>query len=190
MHLLGCPPYPGRCGPPVPDMPSEDDSGKQHRLRLRTLLHSGEKEQQGPAWSIAAQSKYLNDRAENSHQPTGQRKHAMEGFGSVGGAQRFLSAFSGISPHVRPRRHLMTAAAHRAEMGIRFAILDQITGGLAQIRPPSRHGAIGADVSDEGQGIHVLARRPVSFRSLLSDPNVPPVGLVCALGRRPARRYY
>jgi len=29
---------------------------------------------------------------------------------SVGGAQRFLSAFSGISPHFQPRRHLMTAA--------------------------------------------------------------------------------
>jgi putative transposase len=74
------------------------------------------------------QSKYLNNRAENSHQPTRQRERAMKGFRSVGGAQRFLSAFSGISPHFRPRRHLMTAAAHRAEMSIRFAIWDQITG--------------------------------------------------------------
>ena len=74
------------------------------------------------------QSKYLNNRAENSHQPTRQRERAMKGFRSMGGAQRFLSAFSGISPHFRPRRHLMTAAAHRAEMSIRFAIWDQITG--------------------------------------------------------------
>jgi putative transposase len=74
------------------------------------------------------QSKYLNNRAENSHQPTRQRERAMKGFRSVGGAQRFLSAFSGISPHFRPRRHLMTAAAHRDEMSIRFAIWDQITG--------------------------------------------------------------
>jgi putative transposase len=74
------------------------------------------------------QSKYLNNRAENSHQPTRQRERAMKGFRSVGGAQRFLSAFSGISPHFRPRRHLMTAAAHRAEMSIRFAIWEQITG--------------------------------------------------------------
>jgi putative transposase len=79
------------------------------------------------------QSKYLNNRAENSHQPTRQRERAMKGFRSVGGAQRFLSAFSGISPHFRPRRHLMTAAAHRAEMSIRFAIWEQSTGvaGLA-----------------------------------------------------------
>ncbi|WP_055625789.1 IS6 family transposase [Streptomyces hirsutus] len=72
--------------------------------------------------------KGLNNRAENSHQPTRQRERAMKGFRSVGGAQRFLSAFSGISPHFRPRRHLMTAAHHRTEMTTRFAIWDQVTG--------------------------------------------------------------
>ncbi|WP_324801579.1 IS6 family transposase [Streptomyces cyaneofuscatus] len=71
--------------------------------------------------------KGLNNRAENSHQPTRQRERAMKGFRSVGGAQRFLAAFSGISPHFRPRRHLMTAAHYQAEMTIRFAIWDQIT---------------------------------------------------------------
>ncbi|MFJ1847460.1 IS6 family transposase [Streptomyces sp. NPDC088146] len=71
--------------------------------------------------------KGLNNRAENSHQPTRQRERAMN-FRSVGGAQRFLSSFSGISPHFRPRRHLMTAAHYRAEMTTRFAIWDQITG--------------------------------------------------------------
>lgn len=48
------------------------------------------------------QSKYLNNRAENSHQPTRQRERAMKGFRSVGGAQRFLSAFCGISPTSGP----------------------------------------------------------------------------------------
>ncbi|MCX4461047.1 IS6 family transposase (plasmid) [Streptomyces sp. NBC_01340] len=72
--------------------------------------------------------KGLNNRAGNSHQPTRQRERAMKGFRSTGGAQRFLSAFSGISPHFRPHRHLMTAFDHRAEMTIRFAIWDQITG--------------------------------------------------------------
>lgn len=33
----------------------------------------------------------------------------MKGFHSVGGAQRFLSAYSGISPHFRPNRYLLTA---------------------------------------------------------------------------------
>ncbi|MFC9643869.1 IS6 family transposase [Streptomyces mirabilis] len=76
--------------------------------------------------------KGLNNRAENSHQPTRQRERAMKGFRSVGAAQRFLSTFSGISPHFRPHRHLMTASQHRAEMTIRLAIWDQITGAASQ----------------------------------------------------------
>ena len=51
----------------------------------------------------------------------------MNGFRSVGGAQRFLSAFSGISPHFQPHRHLMTAPHYRAEMTIRFTIWDHVT---------------------------------------------------------------
>ncbi len=58
----------------------------------------------------------------------------MKGFRGVGGAQRFLSAFSGISPHFRPRRHLMTATHYRTEMTTRFAIWNQITGTTA---PPA-----------------------------------------------------
>ncbi|GAA2564432.1 IS6 family transposase [Streptomyces fimbriatus] len=76
--------------------------------------------------------KGLNNRAENSHQPTRQRERAMKGFRSAGGAQRFLAAFSGVSPHFRPRRHLMTASDHRAEMTIRFAIREQITGAAGR----------------------------------------------------------
>ncbi len=41
------------------------------------------------------QSKYLNIRVENSHQPTRQRERAMKRFTSPGHAQRFLSAFRG-----------------------------------------------------------------------------------------------
>jgi putative transposase len=57
----------------------------------------------------------------------------MKGLRSVGGAQRFLSAFRGISPRFRSRRRLMTAAAHRAETTVRFATWERITGvdGLA-----------------------------------------------------------
>ncbi|MFD3537693.1 IS6 family transposase [Streptomyces sp. NPDC058664] len=72
--------------------------------------------------------KGLNNQAENSHQPTRQRERAMKGFRSVGAAQRFLPAFSGISPHFRPRRHLMAAPHYRSEMIIRFTIWDQIIG--------------------------------------------------------------
>nr|WP_308406971.1 IS6 family transposase [Streptomyces sp. AC555_RSS877] len=74
------------------------------------------------------QSKYLNNRAENSHQPTRQRERAMKGFRSVGGAQRFLAAFSGISPHFRPRRHRFTAHDYRTEMHHRFTTWRIVTG--------------------------------------------------------------
>ena len=73
-------------------------------------------------------SKYLNNRAENSHQPTRQRERAMKRFKSIRHAQRFLSAFSGISPHFRPRRHLLSAADFRQVMAERFAVWNEITG--------------------------------------------------------------
>jgi DDE domain/Transposase DDE domain len=73
-------------------------------------------------------SKYLNNRAENSHQPTRQRERAMKRFRSAGGAQRFLSAFSGISPHFRTRRHLLHAQEYRREMANRFSIWNEVTG--------------------------------------------------------------
>ncbi|GAB2471222.1 IS6 family transposase [Streptomyces incanus] len=74
----------------------------------------------------------LNNRAENSHRPTRQRERAMKGFRSAGGAQRFLAAFSGISPHFRPRRHLMAAPDYRAEMTLRFATWEQVTGAAGR----------------------------------------------------------
>jgi putative transposase len=72
------------------------------------------------------QSKYLN-RAENSHQRTRQRERAMKRFKSVRHAQRFLSAFSGISAHFRPRRHLLSATGWRTEMADRFAVWYEAT---------------------------------------------------------------
>jgi len=73
------------------------------------------------------QSKYLNNRAENSHQPTRQRERAMKRFTSPGHAQRFLSTFSHISSHFCPRRHLLSATGWRYEMADRFTVWNQIT---------------------------------------------------------------
>jgi putative transposase len=74
------------------------------------------------------QSKYLNNRAENSHQPTRARERAMKRFTSARHAQRFLSAFSGISSHFRPRRHRISAQEYRSEMATRFTTWNEITG--------------------------------------------------------------
>jgi putative transposase len=51
----------------------------------------------------------------------------MKGFRSVGAAQRFLAAFSGISPHIRPRRPLLTAPNYRADTITRIAGLPAAT---------------------------------------------------------------
>jgi putative transposase len=72
-------------------------------------------------------SKYLNNRIENSHQPTRQRERAMKRFTSPGHAQRFLSAFSGISPHFRLGRHRLTAPEWRTEMADRFTVWREVT---------------------------------------------------------------
>jgi putative transposase len=74
------------------------------------------------------QSKYLNNRAENSHQPTRARERAMKKFTSARHAQRFLSAFSAISPHFRPGRHRLGAQEYRREMTGRFATWNEVTG--------------------------------------------------------------
>jgi putative transposase len=63
------------------------------------------------------QSRYLNNRCENSHRPTRQREYRMQGFKSPGHAQRFLSAYGPIAQHCRPRRHLLSASEYRAERG-------------------------------------------------------------------------
>ena len=82
------------------------------------------------------QSKYLNNRAENSHQPTRIRERAMKRFASPGQAQRFLFAFSHIRQHFRPR-HLISAPQWRTEMTNRFAVWDEITVAAAASKTQS-----------------------------------------------------
>jgi putative transposase len=62
------------------------------------------------------QHRYLNNRAENSHQPTRQWERRMQGFKSAGHAQRFLSAYGPIVQRFRPRRHRLPAPAYRQTM--------------------------------------------------------------------------
>ena len=85
-------------------------------------------------------SKYLNNRAENSHQPTRRRERVMQRFKSHH-AQRFLAVFSAISPHFRPRRHLLSAHEYRAVMAARFTVWRQGTG-TAHTSWTHHHGSI------------------------------------------------
>jgi putative transposase len=62
----------------------------------------------------------LNNRADNSHQPTRQRERRMKRFKSAEHAQRFLEVHGILAAHFRPKRHLLSAARYRAERQNRF----------------------------------------------------------------------
>jgi len=70
----------------------------------------------------------LNNRAENSHQPTRERERAMRRFKSMRHAQRFLAVHARISNHFRPGRHLLRASNYRTLMTERFASSTTIVG--------------------------------------------------------------
>jgi putative transposase len=77
------------------------------------------------------QHRYLNNRAENSHQPTRQRERRMQGFKSPGHVQRFLAAYGLIAQYFRPRRHRLSALEYRQEMAQRFQSWHEVTGTVA-----------------------------------------------------------
>jgi putative transposase len=72
------------------------------------------------------QSRYLNNRAENSHQPTRQRERQMKHFKSPEHAQRFLEVHGIVSAHFRPKRHLLSAADYQAERQCRFETWQKV----------------------------------------------------------------
>ncbi len=62
---------------------------------------------------VHRQHRYLNNRAENSHQPTRERERRMRRFKSARHAQRFVEVHGIVASHFRPRRHLLSAADYR-----------------------------------------------------------------------------
>jgi transposase-like protein len=56
------------------------------------------------------QHRYLNNRAENSHQPARERERRMRRFKSARHAQWFVEVHGIVASHFRPRRHLLSAA--------------------------------------------------------------------------------
>ena len=76
------------------------------------------------------QHKRLNNRAENSHQPTRQRERTMRRFKSGGHAQRFLAAHDPIREHFCPRRHRLGAKRYREVL--RSHIADTLSEPTAE----------------------------------------------------------
>jgi putative transposase len=62
----------------------------------------------------------VNNRAENSHQPTRRRERQMQGFRDPRRTQAFLSRFGPIRQHFALPRHRMNAACHREQLRARL----------------------------------------------------------------------
>ena len=76
--------------------------------------------------------KGLNNRAENSHQPTRRRERQMKRFKSAGQAQRFLSAHDQINNLFHLRRDHRPAAQYRAARTQAFQTWAEVTGVAAR----------------------------------------------------------
>jgi len=72
--------------------------------------------------------KGLNNRAENSHQPTRQRERQMKRFKSPGQAQRFLSAHDGINNLFLLRRHHVPTAQYRGARTQAMQVWAEVSG--------------------------------------------------------------
>ena len=84
------------------------------------------------------QEKGLNNRAENSHQPTRLRERVMKRFKSPGHAQRFLSPFGIINSHFRVGRHLYRASGYRGVRKLRFTLWEEATASRYQFNKSDR----------------------------------------------------
>lgn len=62
----------------------------------------------------------VNNRAENSHQPTREGERRMRGFREPKRIQAFLSSFGLIRQHFALKRHLLRASLYRKQLAERF----------------------------------------------------------------------
>ena len=72
--------------------------------------------------------KGLNNRAENSHQPTRQRERVMRRFKSPEQAQRFLGPFGAVADHFRTGRYRTPAVARRQLLAERRRTWREVVG--------------------------------------------------------------
>ena len=110
------------------------------------------------------QHKGLNNRAENSHQPTRRRERQMKRFKSAGQAQRFLSAHDGINNLFHLRRGHVTAGEYRAARGVRLRCGPTSVGLLPQLERRATV-ALGR-LSDNSLMVPDRVSRPALARSM------------------------
>ncbi|MGF6960583.1 IS6 family transposase [Paraburkholderia youngii] len=112
--LAACPEVPGKI---------VTDQLRATRLRKR----------RSPNWLIHVRhvfvkaSARVNNRAENSHQPTRERERRMRGFRLPERTQAFLSNFGPIRQHFALKRHRLPASRYRQQLALRFAAWHRFT---------------------------------------------------------------
>ncbi|VWD65295.1 IS element transposase [Burkholderia lata] len=70
----------------------------------------------------------INNRAENSRQPTRERERRMRGFRLPERTPAFLSCFGPIRQHFALKRHLLRASLYRTQLAARFEVWRLFTG--------------------------------------------------------------
>jgi putative transposase len=92
------------------------DKLKSYKKAHRTLLKS----------SDHRSHKRLNNRAENSHQPTREKERQMRGFKTPASAQRFLSSMGQILNLLKVGRYKHSAQEYRKRLQQGLSIFDEI----------------------------------------------------------------
>lgn len=105
-------------------------TGRQPRVIITDKLRSYGAAKRVVMPNVAhRQHRYLNNRAENSHQPTRERERRMRPIRSP--RQRFVEVHGIIGSHFRPRVHLFSAADYRRLRSRRFQVWNEVTGATA-----------------------------------------------------------
>jgi putative transposase len=108
------------------------ETGRKPRVIITDKLRSYGAAKRVVMPSVAhRQHRYLNNRAENSHQPPRERERRMRRFKSARHAQRFVEVHGIVASHFRPRRHLLPAADYRDLRSKRFRVWNQVTRASA-----------------------------------------------------------
>jgi putative transposase len=114
LKLASCPKVPGKI---VTDQLRSYPAAKAEIAELANVKHV-----------FVKASARVNNRAENSHQPTRERERRMRGFRDPKRTQAFLSSFGPIRQHFALKRHLLRASLYRKQLAVRFATWHRFTG--------------------------------------------------------------
>ncbi len=69
----------------------------------------------------------VNNRAENSYQPTREREQRMRGFRDPTRTQAFLESFGPIRQHFALKRHLLRTSLYRQHLAVHFSTWCALT---------------------------------------------------------------